>query len=71
MLKFIPGIGSTAGGTLNAAVAATLATTIGMGYIEILHRLFEANMGNAPDPSQVVEAVKSHFSKKSLPVAES
>lgn len=64
LLKFIPGVGTISGGLITGTVAATLATTIGMAYVEILHRLFENNLGSPPDPSEVVSAVKEHFKKQ-------
>jgi predicted GTPase/uncharacterized protein (DUF697 family) len=63
LLKFFPGVGTITGGVIVGSVAASLAMAIGMAYIEILHRLFEANLGDPPDPTEVVSAVKKHFEK--------
>ena len=62
LLKFIPGVGTVSGGAITGTVAATLATTLGFAYIEVLHNLFEQNLGNPPDADAVVQAVKEKFS---------
>jgi uncharacterized protein (DUF697 family)/GTP-binding protein EngB required for normal cell division len=36
LLKLLPGLGSIAGGLVNATVAAALTTTVGMAFIEVL-----------------------------------
>ncbi|QEG02318.1 hypothetical protein Mal15_64050 [Stieleria maiorica] len=66
LLKFIPGVGTVAGGAITGAVAGTLATTIGMSYIEVLHRLHVANAGEPPSPEEVIDEVKHHFEKANL-----
>lgn len=58
LLKFIPGVGSVAGGVIAATTAATLTTAFGKAYIAALEMLFIRNNGEAPTPKDVVEAFK-------------
>ena len=39
LLKFIPAVGSLVGGIITGGVAATLATTIGVAYVQVLHQM--------------------------------
>jgi uncharacterized protein (DUF697 family) len=61
LLKFIPGAGSIAGGTISAATAVTLTTAFGEAYIATLAMLFINNHGKPPKPEEVVEAFKEQY----------
>ena len=64
LLKFIPGIGSVAGGAISAATAGGLTTTLGEIYISTLEALVSANKGEPPSTDQVVQEF-NHRVKKS------
>ncbi len=54
LLKFIPGIGSVAGGALAATTAVAITTAFGKAYIAALEMLFIRNNGEPPTPEEVV-----------------
>ncbi len=58
LLKFLPGIGSIAGGTIAATTAAAITTAFGEAYISALEMVFIRNNGEPPEPEDVVEAFK-------------
>jgi len=61
LLKFIPGIGSIAGGTIAAATAATLTSAFGEAYIAALEMLFIRNNGEPPKSDDVAAAFKQKY----------
>lgn len=61
LLKFVPGLGSIAGGVIAATTAATLTTAFGEAYIAALEMLFIQNNGESPTPEDVVEAFKQKY----------
>lgn len=61
LLKFVPGLGSIAGGVIAATTAATLTTAFGEAYIAALEMLFIQNNGESPTPEDVVEAFKQNM----------
>jgi uncharacterized protein (DUF697 family)/GTP-binding protein EngB required for normal cell division len=54
-LKFIPGLGSAAGGILAAGTAATLTTAMGKAYVTTLATLFQETNGATPTAEQIAE----------------
>ncbi|PAX59751.1 YcjF family protein [Brunnivagina elsteri] len=60
-LKFIPGIGSIAGGFIAAGTAAALTTAFGKAYIATLEMLFVHNNGEPPTPEEVADAFKNKY----------
>ena len=66
LLKFIPGAGSVAGGTISAATAGALTMAIGEAYISALDMLFLKNNGEPPTTEAVTEAFKEKCSKISI-----
>lgn len=63
LLKFIPGVGSVAGGVLAATTAAALTTAFGEAYIAVLEMLFIQSNGEAPTSAEVAEAFKKKCSQ--------
>jgi uncharacterized protein (DUF697 family)/GTPase SAR1 family protein len=61
LLKFIPGIGSVAGGAIAATTAAALTTTFGEAYIAALEMLFMNNNGEPPTSDKVAKAFKEQY----------
>ncbi|MBN1874304.1 MAG: 50S ribosome-binding GTPase [Anaerolineae bacterium] len=57
LLKFIPGVGSVVGGTINAGVAGTLTTIFGEAYITTLYVLTKDN----PDRIPTAEEIRDEF----------
>lgn len=66
LLKFIPGLGSVAGGLIAASTAAALTMAFGEAYIAALEMLFIRNNGEPPTPEEVVEAFKTQYSQLAL-----
>jgi uncharacterized protein (DUF697 family)/predicted GTPase len=64
LLKFIPGVGSIAGGVINASVAASITTAFGEAYIGILTLLFKENNGQQPTRDQLLAKCKEEWEKK-------
>ena len=64
LLKFIPGLGTVAGGVISAAAAGTLTTTLGKIYIAVLAKLFTASQGNAPSPEDIVREFKARMANR-------
>ena len=62
LIKLVPGVGSAIGGAISGATAATLTTTLGESYIQVLGRLVESSHGDTPNAEAVarslVEALK-------------
>ncbi|NJK54355.1 MAG: DUF697 domain-containing protein, partial [Leptolyngbyaceae cyanobacterium SU_3_3] len=66
LLKFVPGVGSIAGGALAATTAAALTTAFGEAYIAALEMLFVDNNGEPPTPEEVAEAFKKKYSQRAI-----
>ncbi|UJR07289.1 hypothetical protein I4U23_011577 [Adineta vaga] len=64
LLKFIPGVGSIAGGIIDASIAASVTTAFGEAYIGILVLLFKENNGVQPTTDQLVAKCKQEWEKK-------
>ncbi|WP_291321161.1 DUF697 domain-containing protein [Desulfonatronospira sp.] len=58
-MKFIPGVGTVAGGMIAAGVASTLTTTFGMAYISVLVKLMESNPDRLPSAEEIAASFKS------------
>jgi uncharacterized protein (DUF697 family) len=65
-LKFIPGVGTIAGGVINASVAASVTTAFGEAYIGILTVLLEENNGLQPTVEQLLARFKQEWTKEKL-----
>ena len=63
-LKFIPGVGSVAGGVIAATTAAALTTALGEAYIAVLAKLFTASEGEAPPPEDIARELKGRITKR-------
>ncbi len=64
ILKFIPGVGTVAGGAISGATAAALTTALGEAYIATLVSLFVENDNEIPDPNMIAEAFKIKMTAK-------
>lgn len=65
LLKFIPGIGSVAGGAISASVAAAVTTALGLAYINVLKYILEEEAkGVEVTNDAIVEKMKSEFKKE-------
>jgi uncharacterized protein (DUF697 family)/GTP-binding protein EngB required for normal cell division len=58
LIKFVPGVGSVAGGAISAATASTITSAFGQAYITTLAMLFMNGDGEPPTEAEVVEAFK-------------
>lgn len=65
LLKFIPGVGTIAGGAISASTAAALTTTLGEIYIATLVALFSDTGGEPPSSEDVAREFKKRLGKKS------
>jgi uncharacterized protein (DUF697 family)/predicted GTPase len=63
LLKFVPGVGSIAGGFIAAGTATALTTAFGEAYIATLEMLFVHNNGEPPTPEEVADAFKNKYSQ--------
>jgi uncharacterized protein (DUF697 family)/predicted GTPase len=61
ILKMIPGAGSVVGGAISATTAATITTTLGEIYINVLYSLFANNNGEPPSQEQISVAIKKQL----------
>ena len=61
LLKFIPGVGTIAGGTLNAGVAVAFTEALG---IAVVSKLREADNADSIDLDNVIKDVLEGFTKK-------
>ena len=64
LLKFVPGVGSVAGGAIAATTAAGLTTALGELYIAVLAKLFTASEGEAPSPEAIAQEFKDRLAKR-------
>ena len=63
-MKFVPGVGSVAGGVVAAAAAAALTTALGELYVAVLARLFAASEGEPPSPEAIAQEFKNRLAAK-------
>ena len=64
LLKFVPGVGSVAGGAIAAGAAGTLTAALGELYIAVLAKLFTASEGEAPSPEAIAQEFKDRLAKR-------
>ena len=57
-LKFIPGVGTLAGGAISASTAAVLTQAVGHAYIQVLVAYFDKETGKSILPDQTSVALK-------------
>ncbi len=63
-MKFIPGLGSIAGGVMTAPAASAITTAFGEAYIAALDSLFVLNKGEPPSPQQVLKEFQKWIRKE-------
>lgn len=67
VMKFLPGVGSIAGGTINGTTAAVLTAAMGYAYIELMKLLsVKLYNGEQVDKSEVVRLMKELYSNQLL-----
>lgn len=65
LLKFIPGIGSVAGGAISASVASMMTIALGLSYISVLKYIVEEeNKGNEVSTETIKEKMKEAYKKE-------
>ena len=64
LLKFVPGVGTVAGGVISAGTAAGLTTALGEVYIAVLATLFTASEGEAPEPETIAREFKERMARR-------
>ena len=65
VLKFIPGIGTVAGGALNAAAASALTVAMGRGWMTLCETMVSTGVALSED--EVAEAFKKAVKERNLP----
>lgn len=60
-LKFIPGVGSAAGGTINATVAATLTAAMGKAWMAVCEHLNSMSPGEIEELLDTADRIQSIF----------
>lgn len=63
ILKFFPGVGTVAGGVINAATATGLTTAFGEAYIATLVKLTEKSNNNLPTQDEITATFKEEYLK--------
>ncbi|MDU5210208.1 MAG: GTPase [Clostridium sp.] len=62
LLKFIPGVGSVAGGAISASVASMMTIALGLAYINVLKYIVEEeNKGNEVTTETIKEKMKEAY----------
>ena len=65
LLKFIPGVGSVAGGAISASVASMMTIALGLAYINVLKYIVEEeNKGNQVTTETIKEKMKEAYKKE-------
>ena len=64
LLKFVPGMGTIAGGVISAGTAAGLTTALGEAYVAVLAKLFTASEGEAPEPEAIARELKDRMARR-------
>lgn len=65
LLKFIPGVGSVAGGAISASVASMMTIALGLAYINVLKYIVEEeNKGNQVSTETIKEKMKEAYKKE-------
>jgi len=64
-LKFIPGIGTAAGGAISGTTAAILTAALGFAYIEVLNKIaIKINSGQKIDNSEIINMMKKAYEEQ-------
>jgi uncharacterized protein (DUF697 family)/GTP-binding protein EngB required for normal cell division len=63
VMKFFPGIGTVAGGTISAATASAITIALGEAYIAVLAEIFSDNPDAAPSPGKIGEKLQEKLKK--------
>lgn len=65
LLKFIPGVGTVAGGAISASVASMMTIALGLAYISVLKYIVEEeNKGNEVSTETIKEKMKEAYKKE-------
>lgn len=65
LLKFVPGIGTLAGGAISASVASMMTIALGLAYITVLKFIIEEeNKGNVVSTETIKEKMKEAYKKE-------
>ena len=65
LLKFIPGVGTVAGGVISASVASMMTVALGLAYISVLKYIIEEeNKGNEVSTETLKEKMKEAYKKE-------
>ena len=64
LLKFIPGVGSVAGGAISATTAAGLTTALGELYIVVLAKLSDDAGGGTLSPDDIADEFKRSLTRR-------
>lgn len=62
-LKFVPGIGSIAGGAISATTASIITVALGEAYISVLMTILQENPDKALDVDEIVKRLKERMKK--------
>jgi len=65
ILKFLPGIGTLAGGAIAATTAGALTVALGEAYIAALLVVLQRTSGTLPDPDELARELKSQITLRS------
>ena len=64
-LKFIPGLGTVAGGVISGTTAAILTAALGFAYIEVLNKIaFKIYSGQKIDNSEIIDMMKKAYEEQ-------
>jgi len=64
LFKFLPGVGSAAGSVITSATAATLTTTLGETYLQVLSKMLEKTHGRPPTPAEIAKSLSEALNEK-------
>ncbi|WP_060668788.1 YcjF family protein [Oceanobacillus caeni] len=64
LLKFIPGVGTVAGGIINGAVASTITTSLAFAYIKVCEKLSYQNDMESMSADEIAEMVREQYKKE-------
>ena len=64
-LKFIPGIGTVAGGAISGTTAAILTAALGFAYIEVMNKIaIKVYNGHKVDNSEIIDMMKRAYEEQ-------
>jgi uncharacterized protein (DUF697 family)/GTPase SAR1 family protein len=65
LLKFIPGVGTVAGGAISASIASMMTIALGLAYITVMKYILEEEIkGNDVSTEDIKEKMKEEFKKQ-------